>query len=70
MRRQSRPDPEGECRVSDLFEPDLLDSLLRQWSRSLRARNRSARTIETYTDTAEHLAHTPASMTMPTSTAR
>jgi hypothetical protein len=42
--------------VSDLFEPDVLDSLLRQWSRSLRARNRSARTIETYTDTAEHLA--------------
>jgi hypothetical protein len=42
--------------VSDLFEPDVLDSLLRQWFRSLRARNRSGRTIETYTDTAEHLA--------------
>ena len=42
--------------MSDLFEPDVLDSLLRQWSRSLRARNRSGRTIETYTDTAEHLA--------------
>lgn len=42
--------------MSDLFEPDVLASLLRQWSRGLRARNRSARTIETYTETAEQLA--------------
>jgi site-specific recombinase XerC len=31
-------------------------SPLRQWSRSLRARNRSPRTIETYTDSAQELA--------------
>ena len=31
-------------------------SLLRHWSRSLRARNRSARTIETYPEMAEQLA--------------
>ena len=42
--------------MSDLFEPDVLASLLRQWSRSLRARNRSPRTIETYTDSAQELA--------------
>ena len=42
--------------MSDLFEPDVLASLLRQWSRSLRARNRSARTVETYTDSAQELA--------------
>jgi site-specific recombinase XerD len=42
--------------VSDLFEPEVLASLLRQWSRSLRARNRSPRTIETYTDSARRLA--------------
>ena len=42
--------------MSDLFEPDVLASLLRQWSRSLRARNRSPRTVETYTDSAQELA--------------
>jgi len=42
--------------MSDLLEPDVLASLLRQWSRSLRARNRSPRTIETYTDSAQELA--------------
>lgn len=40
----------------DLFDEDVFDPLLRQWSRSLRARNRSPRTIETYTDTARQLA--------------
>lgn len=39
-----------------MFEPDVLASLLRQWSRSLRARNRSPRTVETYTDSAQELA--------------
>ncbi|HEX6256094.1 MAG TPA: phage integrase N-terminal SAM-like domain-containing protein, partial [Euzebyales bacterium] len=42
--------------MSDLFEPDVLALLLRQWSRSLRARNRSPRTVETYTDSAQELA--------------
>jgi len=36
--------------MSDLFEPDVLAPLLRQRSWNARARNRSPRTIETYTD--------------------
>jgi hypothetical protein len=46
----------GLTAMSDLFEPDVLASLLRQWSRRLRARNRSPRTVETYTDSAQELA--------------
>jgi site-specific recombinase XerC len=42
--------------VSDLLEPDFVSSLLRHWSRSLRARGRSPRTIQGYTDSAERLA--------------
>jgi len=56
--------------MSDLFEPDVLASLLRQWSRSLRARNRSPRTVETYTDSAQELAAFAAGTATPSWTGR